>query len=56
MELTETVQQIAFEAKQAARPLGNLTRGVKDQVLLRLAELLQERRAEIQAERPSLTG
>jgi len=56
MEIPKLVREMAQEAKQAARPLGNLTRGVKDQVLLRLAELLQERRAEIQAPRPSLTG
>ncbi|MEJ2071585.1 MAG: glutamate-5-semialdehyde dehydrogenase [Syntrophobacterales bacterium] len=35
---------------QAARPLGTLSRGVKDKVLLRMAQLLQERRAAIQAE------
>ena len=31
-------------------PWGNLTRGVKDQVLLRMAALLKERQADIQAE------
>jgi glutamate-5-semialdehyde dehydrogenase len=50
MYIHKTVNHIATEAKHAARPLGFLSRGVKDQVLRRMAELLQERRVEIQAE------
>ena len=50
MEIPKVIHNMAQEAKQAARPMGNLSRGVKDKVLLRMAELLQERQAEIQAE------
>lgn len=50
MDLAKVIRDMAMEAKQAARPLGSLSRGVKDQVLLRMAELLKERQAEIQAE------
>ncbi len=50
MDITRVIRDIATEAKHAARPLGSLSRGVKDQVLLRMAELLKERQAEIQAE------
>lgn len=44
------IQEFSVNAKQAARPLGNLSRGVKDQVLLRMASLLTERKLHIQAE------
>jgi glutamate-5-semialdehyde dehydrogenase len=50
MNIPKLIHEMAVNAKQAARPLGNLSRGVKDNVLLRMAQLLQERRAEIQAE------
>ncbi|MGQ9688226.1 MAG: glutamate-5-semialdehyde dehydrogenase [Desulfobaccales bacterium] len=50
MDIPKMIQEFAVNAKQAARPLGNLSRGVKDQVLLRMAALLTERRADIQAE------
>ncbi len=50
MELSKVVNKMATEAKQAARQLGSLSRGVKDQVLLRMAELLKERQAGIQLE------
>lgn len=50
MDLAKVIKDMATEAKEAARPLGSLSRGVKDQVLLRMAELLKERQAEIQAE------
>ena len=50
MDIPKLIKEFAHEAKQAARPLGNLTRGVKDQVLLRMAALLKERQADIQAE------
>ena len=50
MDIPKLIKEFAHEAKQAARPLGNLTRGVKDQVLLRMAALLTERQADIQAE------
>ncbi|MEW6388066.1 MAG: glutamate-5-semialdehyde dehydrogenase [Thermodesulfobacteriota bacterium] len=50
MNIPEVIRQMAVEAKAAARKLGTLSRGVKDQVILRIAELLKERQAEIQAE------
>ena len=50
MDIPKLIKEFAQEAKAAARPLGNLTRGVKDQVLLRMAALLKERQADIQAE------
>jgi glutamate-5-semialdehyde dehydrogenase len=49
MHIPELVHQMARDAKSAARPLGTLSRGVKDRIILRAAELLQERRTEIQA-------
>lgn len=50
MDLAKVIKDMATEAKQAARTLGSLSRGVKDQVLLRMAELLKDRQAEIQGE------
>lgn len=50
MDIAKKIGEISLEAKQAARPLASLSRAVKDQVLLRMAELLKERQAEIQAE------
>jgi glutamate-5-semialdehyde dehydrogenase len=50
MEIGKAIREISFAAKQAARPLGSLSRAVKDNVLLRMAELLKERQGEIQAE------
>jgi glutamate-5-semialdehyde dehydrogenase len=50
MTIPEMVQQMAQEARGAARKLGSLTRGVKDKVILRVAELLGERQTQIQAE------
>jgi glutamate-5-semialdehyde dehydrogenase len=50
MDIPKLIEEFAQEAKEAARSLGNLTRGVKDQVLLRMAALLTERQAGIQAE------
>jgi glutamate-5-semialdehyde dehydrogenase len=50
MNIAEMVQQMAKEARGAARILGSLSRGVKDKVILRVAELLGERRESIQAE------
>ena len=49
MNIPELVQHMAQEAKGAARRLGALSRGVKDQIILRAAELLKERQAQIQA-------
>jgi glutamate-5-semialdehyde dehydrogenase len=49
MDIPEMVHHMATEAKGAARQLGALSRGVKDRGILRVAELLGERRAEIQA-------
>ena len=48
MNIPELVQQMAREAKGAARHLGMLSREVKDRIILRVAELLQERQARIQ--------
>ncbi len=50
MDIPEMVRNLALEAKAAARQVGNLSRAVKDRVILRVAELLEERRAAIQAE------
>ena len=50
MNITEMVQQMAKEARGAARILGSLSRGVKDKVILRVAELLRERQESIRAE------
>jgi glutamate-5-semialdehyde dehydrogenase len=50
MDIPRVITEISREAKQAARPLGTLSRGVKDNVLLLMAQLLKERQAEIQAE------
>ncbi len=50
MNIPEMVHQMAKEARGAARKLGSLSRGVKDRVILRVAELLKERQALIQAE------
>jgi glutamate-5-semialdehyde dehydrogenase len=49
MNIPETVGQMAQEARGAARRLGSLSRGLKDRVILRVAELLQERQSQIQA-------
>jgi glutamate-5-semialdehyde dehydrogenase len=49
MNIPELVHHMAQEAKGAARHLGTLSRGVKDRIILRVAELLQERQAQIQA-------
>jgi glutamate-5-semialdehyde dehydrogenase len=49
MNIPELVHHMAQEAKGAARRLGALSRGVKDQIILRAAELLKERQASIQA-------
>jgi glutamate-5-semialdehyde dehydrogenase len=49
MNIPELVQDMAKEAKGAARRLGALSRGVKDRIILRAAELLKERQAQIQA-------
>ena len=48
MDIPEMVQCMAQEARGAARRLGTLSRGVKDRVILRVAELIEERRAQIQ--------
>jgi glutamate-5-semialdehyde dehydrogenase len=50
MEIPEMVHNMAREARVAARQVGNLSRAVKDRVILRVAELLGERQARIQAE------
>jgi glutamate-5-semialdehyde dehydrogenase len=49
MNIPEMVHHLAQEAKGAARRLGTLSRGVKDRCILRVAELLEERQAQIQA-------
>jgi len=50
MDIAKVIKDMATEAKRAARALRGLSRGVKDRVLLRMTELLQERQREIQAE------
>ena len=50
MNISEVISQMSTDAKAAARKLGALGRGVKDQVILRIAELLKEQQAFIQAE------
>jgi len=50
MDIPKVIKEMAKSAKQAARSLSTLTRDVKDQVLLRMAELLKERQAAIQKE------
>lgn len=49
MNIPELVHHMAQEAKGAARRLGTLSREVKDRVILRVAELLKERQAQIQS-------
>jgi glutamate-5-semialdehyde dehydrogenase len=49
MKIPELVHHMAKEARGAARPLGTLSRGIKDRIILRVAELLLERQARIQA-------
>jgi glutamate-5-semialdehyde dehydrogenase len=49
MDISAMVHHLAQEAKGAARHLGTLSRAVKDRVILRVAELLAERQAQIQA-------
>ena len=46
MNIPNVIKEFAVNAKKAARPLGNLSRGVKDQVLLRMAALFKERQAQ----------
>ncbi len=50
MDIPAMVRDLALEAKAAARQVGNLSRPIKDRVILRIAELLAERRPAIQAE------
>ena len=50
MDIPAMVRNLALEAKAAARQVGNLSRPIKDRVILRIAELLEERRPAIQAE------
>jgi glutamate-5-semialdehyde dehydrogenase len=50
MNIPEMVQQMAQEAKNAARRLGTLSRGDKDRIILKAAELLAKRQSRIQAD------
>lgn len=50
MDIPQVIKEMAREAKIAARKLRALDRGVKDRVILRVAELLKEQQARIQAE------
>ncbi len=50
MNIPAMVQQMAKDARQAARKLAALSRGLKDRAILRAAELLVERQPLIQAE------
>ena len=49
MDMQNLVRNLALAARPAARQLGNLPRGVKDRVILGVAELLEARRGAIQA-------
>lgn len=49
MDIPKMVQDLAQDAREAARHLGTLSRGVKDQIILRAAALLNERQSHIQA-------
>jgi glutamate-5-semialdehyde dehydrogenase len=48
MQIPEMVHQMAQDAKGAARQVGTLSREIKDQVILRVANLLAERKTQIQ--------
>ena len=50
MDIPNLVRDLARAARDAARQLGNLPRGVKDRSILRVAELLEERRGALQEE------
>ncbi|MGA8573778.1 MAG: glutamate-5-semialdehyde dehydrogenase [Desulfobaccales bacterium] len=50
MDIPNLVRDLALAARDAARQLANLPRDVKDRVILRVAELLEERRRALQAE------
>jgi glutamate-5-semialdehyde dehydrogenase len=50
MNIPEMVQQMAQKAKDAARRLGSLSRGDKDRIILKVAELLSERQKRILAD------
>ncbi|MBM4283818.1 MAG: glutamate-5-semialdehyde dehydrogenase [Deltaproteobacteria bacterium] len=50
MDIPKMIAEISRAARDAAGPLRSLTRGVKDRVLLSMAEFLLEFKAEIQAE------
>lgn len=50
MNIPELVRDLARQARGAARALGRLPTGTKNQVILRVAELLAERQDQIQAE------
>jgi glutamate-5-semialdehyde dehydrogenase len=50
MNIPELVRDLARQARGAARALGRLPTGTKNRVILRVAELLAERQAQIQAE------
>jgi glutamate-5-semialdehyde dehydrogenase len=49
MDIPKMAYDMALEARAAARQVGNLSRAVKDRVILRVAALLEEKQAEIQA-------
>jgi glutamate-5-semialdehyde dehydrogenase len=48
MDIPEMVHRMAQDARGAARFLGTLSRGIKDRVILRVADLLAERQVQIQ--------
>ncbi|MGB7911581.1 MAG: gamma-glutamyl-phosphate reductase, partial [Desulfobaccales bacterium] len=50
MDIPNLVRDLARAARDAARQLGNLPRDVKDRSILRVAELLTERRGALQEE------
>ncbi|MEW6657026.1 MAG: glutamate-5-semialdehyde dehydrogenase [Thermodesulfobacteriota bacterium] len=50
MDIPQVIRRMAVDAKTAARKLAALSRGVKDRVIIRVADLLKEQQARIQAE------
>jgi glutamate-5-semialdehyde dehydrogenase len=50
MDIPQVIRRMARDAKDAARKLATLSRGVKDRVIIRVADLLKEQQARIQAE------
>ena len=43
MDVKKTIEEISKKAKEASRKVANLSTAVKDQCLLRTAELIEEK-------------